>query len=172
MSIPLCLVTVKFWPPCSIRTLNTCHLAEKESFETNLNTEGYYFGLSLVENEKGQIELASSNAGSPAWNSGELNQGDILLELKGEGNAPIELNGASQEEVSQILDGYNKGRLEFTVRKPDGIIKKVWLAKEKIRNDDNGVKGFILKGANRVGYIYLPGFYTDFQVRPSIKLCQ
>ena len=135
---------------------------EKETFESNLNTEGYYFGLSVTENEKGQIELAGLMPGSPAWNSGELNQGDVLLELKWEGKAAIDLNGARPEEVSEILDNSNQGRMEFTARKRDGVIKKVWLAKEKIRNDDNSVKGFVLKGTSKLGYIYLPGFYTDF----------
>ncbi len=135
---------------------------EVESFESHLNTEGYYFGISVIENEKGQIELSGIMPGSPAWNCGELNKGDILLELKWEGKPAIELNGATQEEVSDILDLSNQGKMEFTIRKPDGIIRKVSITKEKIRNDDNAVKGFVLKGSTKVGYIYLPGFYTQF----------
>ena len=141
---------------------------EVESFESHLNTEGYYFGISVIENEKGQIELSGIMPGSPAWNSGELNKGDILLGLKWEGKPGIELNGATREEVSDILDLSNQGRMEFTIRKPDGIIRKVSLTKEKIRNDDNAVKGFVLKGSTKVGYIYLPGFYTQY----FIKLCK
>ena len=135
----------------------------KELFVSSLNPEGYYFGLSIIENDKRQIELAKLMPGSPAWNCGELNQGDIFLQLQWEGKAPIDLDGASAEEVSEILDNSNERKMEFTVKKQDGMIKKVSLTKEKIRNDDNNVKGFVLKGATKIGYIYLPGFYTDFE---------
>ena len=135
---------------------------EVESFESHLNTEGYYFGISVIENEKGEIELSGIMPGSPAWNSGELNKGDILLQLKWEGKPAIELIGATQEEVSEIMDLSNQGLMEFTIRKQDGVIRKVSFSKQKIRNDDNAVRGFVLKGSTNIGYIYLPGFYTDF----------
>ena len=135
----------------------------KEQFVSRLNPEGYYFGVSITENDKGQIQLAKVMPGSPAWNCGELNKGDIFLELQWEGKAPIDLDGASAEEVSEILDNSNERKMDFTVKKQDGVIKKVSLTKEKIRNDDNNVKGFVLNGKSKIGYIYLPGFYTDFE---------
>jgi carboxyl-terminal processing protease len=137
--------------------------AEKEAFETGLGTEGLYFGLSVIENEKGEIELAQLMPGSPAWKCGELNQGDVIVQLAWEGKEPISTEGATAEEVSDILDLDNHTKLDVTVRKTDGILKTVSLVKEKISNDDNMVKGFILKGEKRIGYIYLPGFYTSFE---------
>jgi carboxyl-terminal processing protease len=137
--------------------------AEKEAFETGLGTEGLYFGLSVIENEKGEIELAQLMPGSPAWRCGELNQGDVIVQLAWEGKEPISAEGATAQEVSDILDLDNHTKLNLTVRKTDGILKTVSLAKEKIRNDDNMVKGFILKGEKKIGYIYLPGFYTSFE---------
>lgn len=137
--------------------------AEKEAFETGLGTEGLYFGLSVIENEKGEIELAQLMPGSPAWRCGELNQGDIIVQLAWEGKEPISAEGATAQEVSNILDLDNHATLNLTVRKADGILKTVPLVKEKITNDDNMVKGFILKGEKKIGYIYLPGFYTSFE---------
>jgi len=141
--------------------------AEKQLFQSHLGTEGLYFGISVVENEKGEIILGQLMPGSPAWRSGELNQGDVLVQLKWQNKEPISLEGATAQEVSAILEQSNTDRLEMTVRKTDGMIKTVSLVKEKIRNDDNAVKGFMLKGSRNIGYIYLPGFYTSFEGEAS-----
>lgn len=141
---------------------------EKEAFETKMGGDGLYFGVSVVENEKGEIQLAQIMPGSPAWRSGELNQGDIILQIAWEGKEPITTDGASAEEISDLLD--QSTNLNFTVKKADGVVKTVSLVKEKAHNDNNVVKGFILKGERRIGYIYLPGFYTSFE-ETSIASC-
>src|SRR6185503_4906410 len=51
----------------------------------------------------------------------------------------------------------------FTVKKVDGSLVKISLHKEQQNNsDDDRVKSFILKGANKIGYVYLPVFYEDW----------
>jgi carboxyl-terminal processing protease len=138
-------------------------LDEKQSFESELGTEGYYFGLSVKENDKGEIEIVRLMPGSPAWKCGELNKGDILLKLAWEGKDSVDLRGATQEEVSELLQGPANRRMWLTVRKANGLEKTASLMKEKITNEDNTVKGFLLKGDKRIGYIYLPDFYTDME---------
>jgi carboxyl-terminal processing protease len=138
-------------------------LGEKQSFEADLGTEGFYFGLSVKENDKGEIEIVRLMPGSPAWNCGELNKGDILLKLAWEGKDSFDLRGASQEEVSELLDGPVNSRMLLTVRKANGVEKTTSLVKEKIRNEDNTVRGFVLKSEKKIGYIYLPDFYTDLE---------
>ena len=138
-------------------------LFEKQKFEAHLGTEGFYFGLSVKENDKGEIEISRLMPGSPAWKCGELNIGDVLLKLAWEGRDSIDLRGVSQQELSELLNGPANSRMLLTVRKANGLEKTTPLVKEKIRNDDNTVKGFVLKGENRIGYIYLPDFYTDLE---------
>jgi carboxyl-terminal processing protease len=45
------------------------------------------------------------------------------------------------------------------------MVKTVALLKEKIREEENVVKSFILKGDKKIGYISLPGFYTEWESR-------
>ena len=140
---------------------------EMEAFESHLGTEGLYFGLSIIENAKGEIELAQLMPGSPAWKCGDLNQGDIIVQLAWQGREPISTDGASAEEISSILDESSSETLNLTVRKTNGTTKTVSLVKEKISNDDDVVKGFILKGERKIGYIYLPAFYSSFEESSS-----
>src|SRR5688572_21233923 len=48
-------------------------------------------------------------------------------------------------------------------KKTDATIKTVFLRKEKIENEENIVRGFVLKGEKKIGYILLPGFYTEWE---------
>ena len=54
-------------------------------------------------------------------------------------------------------------RLVLKFRKKDGTTRIVLLRKEKIENEENIVKGFVLKGEKKIGYILLPAFYTEWE---------
>ena len=137
---------------------------EKQNFESSLSKDGYYFGFALGENDKGEPSILHLDPGGPAWKTGELNKGDVLLQMKWEGKEPIDLVGADAGEVSSLLDGSNNDLLELTVKKTNGQVKPVQLRKEKMKGgDEDIVKSFLLNGSKKIGYISLPGFYTDWE---------
>lgn len=134
---------------------------EKQQFESQLSTQGYYFGFSLDRNSHDETEIVKLVPGSPAWRCGDLNKGDVLVKLAWEDSAPVDLTGSDPGEVSDLLSHTGSKLLHLTVRKANGLEKTVSLSREKIKNEENTVKGFILKGESRIGYIYLPDFYTS-----------
>ncbi len=136
---------------------------DKENFVGAVSGESYSFGLQLDQNDKDEIEISHIQPGSPAWKSGDLNKNDVLLQLQWEGKAKVDLEGAGGYEVSALLAEMNHQRLSLTVRKANGIQKTVTLLKEKIHDEENFVKSFVLDGDRRVGYIVLPGFYTEWE---------
>lgn len=136
---------------------------EKEEFKSSLSTESLSFGLDLDENEKGEIVIDKLVPGGPAWKSGDLNEGDELLSLQWEGKDAIEMAGLGLEDAYEILDQSMNDRLVLKFRKKDGSTRIVLLRKDKIENDENIVKGFVLKGEKKIGYILLPAFYTKWE---------
>lgn len=133
----------------------------REDFLNAIHSDGMYYGFSVGEDDKGSLEISNLVPGGPAWKTGELNKGDELLEFSFQNKTPIDLTGASAEEASQFLEMAGNEKLTLTVKKPSGLIKSVILAKEKIRNDEHVVKSFILLASKKIGYISLPGFYSD-----------
>ena len=71
----------------------------KQQFQESLSTEALSFGLELDENEKGQIVVDMLTPGGPAWKSGDLNKGDILLSVLWEGKEVADMTGATLEEA-------------------------------------------------------------------------
>ncbi len=135
----------------------------KEEFKEALSTEALSFGLALDENEKGQIVINDLTPGGPAWKSGDINEGDELLSLQWEGKEAVEMAGLSLEDAYEVLDQSINDRLVLKSKKSDGTIKIVFLRKEKLENEENTVKGFVLKGEKKIGYILLPAFYTQWE---------
>lgn len=135
--------------------------AEKEQFFSQLNSDGLFYGFSVLENDKGDLEISNLMPGSAAWKTGELNKGDVLLQMGFEGKPVIDLEGATPEEATSFLEGSGNVKLQLTVKKANGIVKTVSLVKEKVHNDDNVVKSFVLKTDKKIGYISLPGFYSN-----------
>lgn len=135
----------------------------KEQFQAELSTEGYFFGIAFEENENGQVAVGQLTPGGPAWKSGEINEGDELVSLLWEGKTVQDMTGASLDEVYEVLDQSNHDKLMFRFKKADGTMSNVMLRKEKTENEENIVKSFVLKGEKKIGYILLPGFYTEWE---------
>jgi carboxyl-terminal processing protease len=137
-------------------------LEQMESFLGSLSTEGYYFGISVDENERGEIVITQLTPGGPAWKSGEVHPGDVIVQIRWEGSEWIEVDGMTQDEFDNLLEESIRNSIEFTLKETGGIEKTVRLRKEKMSAEENRVKSFILEGEKRIGYVSLPGFYTDW----------
>lgn len=149
----------------------------KEAFQAELSTESYLFGISFEQIEQGDVVVDKLTPGGAAWKSGEVHKGDELLSLQWEGKEAQDMTGATVEEAYEVLDQSNHDKLLFRFKKTDGTMSNVLLRKEKQENNDNIVKGFLLKarlpdlpagqaggqGEIRIGYILLPGFYTEWE---------
>ena len=136
---------------------------EKNSFESSLATDAPSFGLELSENQNGDIQIARLVPGGPAWKSNELHKGDVLIEVDLPGEAEVDLFCTDVATLSSRLSQSRQAVLKLTVKKQDGLIRKVSLLKEKMAVEENIVNSFVLKGEKNIGYMYLPGFYTEWE---------
>lgn len=136
---------------------------EKTRFEQALSTEGEFFGFRLRENKNGQIEVARLMPGGSAWKSNLMHKGDILLACKTSSGKKYDLTDLDLEEFEDILEVPSMKKIVLTLKKKDGKVEKVTLNKTKIRNEENLVKSLVLDGEQSVGYISLPGFYTEWE---------
>jgi len=147
---------------------------EKAAFESELGNKPLSFGLTLAEDENGNPVIGRLQAGGPAFQSGNLHEGDKILSARWDDKEAIDVSGASLEETDRILAAEGGARLMLTVKKPDGTTREVSLQKQRLavsEADEDKVKGFILKGTQTVGYISLPAFYSDWEDSRGINGC-
>lgn len=136
---------------------------EIQALESSLSRSAYSFGIHLDENLNGELVIVALSPGSPAWNSGELQDGDVVMEMVGPGNIRFDFTCLDLYEAYEALESAGLEEVKFVVRKPNGAVKTVSLRKQKIEMEENIVRSFILEGKKKVGYISLPTFYTQFE---------
>lgn len=143
---------------------------DKRYFDEQMSGRFFGIGASLVYDE-GNIKIGTLISGSPAWKSGEVQVGDIILKV-GQGSAePTELTGFVVEDAVKIIRGKKGTEVRLTMKKQDGSVKVVSLIRDEIVQDESFAKSAIINtGTSKIGYIYLPEFYADFD-RPNGARC-
>jgi carboxyl-terminal processing protease len=74
---------------------------------------------------------------------------------------PIDLSYSSASEVETLIHSSVSDKIEITIRQGNGMISTIPLYREVISVDENTITGFVLNGDKKIGYISLPGFYTE-----------
>lgn len=134
---------------------------EKDEFNEMLSSSKFSFGISLVENDRNEIEIKSITPGSTAWNSGEINEGDILLSVRPLGQREIDFKNMSVHEVELILMSEKTDDVLFKIKKQTGKIVTIELYKSTITVDENIINSYVIHGEKKIGYISLPSFYFN-----------
>ncbi|MBX2968760.1 MAG: hypothetical protein KF803_05280 [Cyclobacteriaceae bacterium] len=132
-------------------------------FKASLSDNAPDFGFEIGENARGEIVVERVVPGGPAWNTNEIHQGDVLEAMIDEDGHRIDFAFRDAEEVNETLRAADFTQAELIFRKPDGQTRQVKLLKENLEQIENIVKGFVLKGKHTLGYINLPGFYTQWE---------
>ncbi len=134
---------------------------EKNEFEGDLSKEAFAFGFEMSRNDRGEMEIFQIVPGSPAWNSNSMNEGDVVLSAKNS-NGKIKLfDCLSSAELDEFMRSKETNFAAFNIRKKNGKETTVKLHKEKIEVTENIIRSYLLEGEQKIGYIYLPSFYTQ-----------
>ncbi len=145
---------------------------EKRSFDESMSGEFFGIGASLTEDENNNIKIATIVTGGPAQKSGEIQIGDIVLKVGQAEGEPQDLTGFEVPDAVRLIRGKKGTEVRLTIKKPNGSVKVVTMIREKINLDETYAKSAVITDANndRIGYIYLPEFYANFQ-DPSGARC-
>ena len=143
---------------------HTNYFAPVDSRGFNEMMSGKFYGIGAqLKEEQSKIKIASLISGGPAWKSGDLGVDDEILKIGQAGAEAVDVTGYGVTDAVKLIRGADKGsEVRLTVRKPDGSIKIVSLKRDEIKLDDTFAKSAIIKGEHKIGYIYLPEFYIDF----------
>ncbi len=135
---------------------------QMENFLAAVSMEGYQLGIDF-EFRDNDVVISGLLPGGPAWKSGQISIGDRLERMRWSGQEWVETEGMDENEFEEFFREFNHSSIELALRKPGGAHATVSLRKEKMNTDDNVVRGFVLEGRKKIGYISLPGFYGNWK---------
>ena len=143
---------------------------DKRSFDELLSGRFYGIGAQLKEDD-GKIKVASLVAGGPAWKSGNIQVEDEIVKIAQGNSEPIDVTGYAITDAVKLIRGAEKNsEVKLTIKKADGLVKVVSLMRDVISLEETFAKSAIINGVHKIGYIYLPEFYADFE-HPDGRRC-
>jgi len=135
---------------------------EKRYFDEQMSGRFYGIGASLRE-EDGNIKIATLLTGSPAWKSGEITAGDLIIKVGQGKDEPVDITGFMVEDAVKLIRGKKGTEVKLHIRKSDGLVKTVTLIRDEIVQDETFARSAVINTPKgKIGFIYLPEFYADF----------
>ncbi len=131
----------------------------------NESMKGSFYGIgAILKEEDGKIKITSLVSGMPAWRSGEIKENDEIIKIGQGKEEPVDVSGYSVTDAVKLIRGAEKGsEVKLTIRRGGIIQKVVSLLRDEIRLEETFARSVIVNSEHKLGYIYLPEFYADFQ---------
>lgn len=136
--------------------------AQAAEFRRQLTSQDYRLGVSLHQDNEGNFVIGAVEPGSAAWRSGQIHRQDRILYLTWDGEPTVSLAGMDWTDFERLFENKDRQHIQLTVQKVGGAVVTVKLVPEKVDVEENLVHSFLLLGSRKLGYIHLPGFYSDW----------
>jgi len=150
---------------------HTSYFPPKQKEEFDISMSGTLEGIGAMLTVDGEyVRVEQIVPGSPAWRSGELKAGDLILKV-GEGSKePVDVSNMPIDDVVQLIRGKKGTEVQLTVKKPDGEIRVIRLIRDVVVLEDSYARSAVIyhqKTKKKIGYISLPSFYRDFNSKDA-----
>ena len=135
----------------------------KERFDQTIS--GKLEGIGARLQKKGAYtHVFELVAGGPAWKQGELEPGDIILEVAQGDLEPLNIVSMRLDDAIKFIKGKKGTEVRLTVKKKiDGSTKIISIIRDVVQLDETFVKSSIVeKNGKKYAIIDLPSFYIDF----------
>jgi len=137
---------------------------EKEDFDIDMSGTLEGIGVLLSEDDS-YIKVVDVLPGGPAWIEGRVQVEDVVIKVAQEDDEAVDVIGMPVSDVARLVRGKKGTRVRLTIRKPDGRIQEVLLIRNIVEIQETYARSAVLVDEakkSKVGYIYLPRFYHDF----------
>ncbi|NOZ33740.1 MAG: tail-specific protease [Chlorobi bacterium] len=137
---------------------------DKENFDIQISGKLEGIGAQLSQ-PNAYIKVVKIIPGSPCWKQGELGVGDKILKVAQGDKEPVNVVDMRLDKAIEMIRGKKGTEVKLTVKKTDGTIKVIPIIRDIIILEETFAKSAVIEDSvsgKRTGYIYLPGFYADF----------
>ncbi len=150
--------------------------ASKEEFDIDMRGSLEGIGAMLRE-EDGIIKVVSIVPGSASAKTGKLKAEDIIMEVQQEGEDPVDITAMRLRDAVRLIRGPKGSTVTLTVKKPDGSTVVIPIVRDVVQLEETFVKYAVVEGkddsgkknGDKIGYIYIPSFYRDFDAERAGK---
>jgi carboxyl-terminal processing protease len=142
---------------------HTQYFAPRDKKRFVQSMSGQFEGIGArLQQKDGILQVSEIIVGSPSHKQGELKKGDDILKVAQGSAEPVDITNMDMEDAIDLIKGKKGTEVRLTVRKTDNTIKVIPIVRDVIEIEEIFAKSALLENKNKIGYIYLPTFYTKF----------
>ncbi|MBS1646868.1 MAG: carboxy terminal-processing peptidase [Bacteroidetes bacterium] len=136
---------------------------EKKKFDQSMSGQIEGIGARLQQKDD-YIKVSEIVVGGPADKQKELKAGDLIIKVAQGSKEPVDIVGMDIDEAIELIKGKKGTEVRLTVKKVDGSTKTIAITRDIIQLDETFAHSAIMQNEKnqKVGYIRLPSFYSDF----------
>jgi len=142
---------------------------EKENFDIQMSGKLEGIGARL-QSDGEKTTVTEIVPGGPAWKQGVLQAKDVVIKVaQGDTDAEsVDIMGWDIDDVVSKIRGKKDSKVTLTIQKAsNGSEKVITIVRDVVIMEEGFAKSLILNEGSaeqdRIGYIYLPKFYADFE---------
>ena len=150
---------------------HTTYLPPNKKEDFDIDISGQLEGIGAVLQEDGpHIKVVNIVPGGAAWRQKELTVDDIILAVAEGSKTPVSIVNMGVDDAVRYIRGKKNTEVRLTVKKADGTRKIISIIRDVVQIGATYAKSSIIQYKNhdvKLGYIYLPKFYRDFDGGPN-----
>jgi carboxyl-terminal processing protease len=135
----------------------------KDDFDIAMS--GKLEGIGAVLTQRaGYIQVEEIMPGSPSWKQGDLKAGDIILKVAQGEAEPVDVTSMRLDDAVKLIRGKKGTEARLTVKKKaTEEIVVISIIRDVVEMEQTYARSAVIRhGDKKIGYIYLPKFYVDF----------
>lgn len=142
---------------------HTEYFAPKEKKKFDQAMSGQFEGIGArLQQKDGVLKVSEIIVGSPSYKQGELKAGDEIMKVAQGNREPVDVTNMDMDDAVDLIKGKKGTEVRLTVKKADGSTKVIAIIRDVVEFEETFAKSAVLDNKAKLGYIYLPTFYTPF----------
>jgi len=145
---------------------HSIYFAPKDKQDFDMEMSGTFEGIGALLGEKdGFVNVARIIPGGPSWRQKQLQAGDVILKVGQGDEEPVDVVGMRLVDAVKLIRGKKGTLVRLSIKKPDGQLPVISIVRDVVVLEDTFARSAVLtpeETGKTFGYIYLPGFYSDF----------
>jgi carboxyl-terminal processing protease len=149
---------------CSVYDPHTDYFAPEKKKDFDVQMSGTFYGIGAVlKDVDGVCIIQEIKAGTPCYLQGSLKADDKVLRVGQGADEPVEIGGWEISDVVKVIRGKRGTEVRLYVKHANGKEEVIPIIRDEIHMDEVFAKSAIINdGGKKIGYIFLPEFYNDF----------
>lgn len=140
---------------------------DKEDFDISMSGKLEGIGATLTVKD-GYIKVSKIIAGSASWKQGDLEAGDLILEVAQADSTPVDVYDMRLDKAVRLIRGKKGTEVRLTVKKVDGTQQIIPIIRDVVVIEETYAKSLLMTqdgDSSNYGYIHLGSFYAEFGKR-------